>query len=64
MIIIKLDTKNFIEIPASRIAIAPDMAMSKAVPKSGCFIIIRTGARTTMLATRMYVNFGGRGLSE
>ena len=48
MIIIKLDTKNFIEIPARRIAIAPDMAISRAVPKSGCFIIIKTGAKTTI----------------
>ena len=45
--------KTFNEIPASSIAIPPDIAISNEVPRSGCLIIKNTGINIIIAAVNM-----------
>ena len=49
--------------PAKSIATAPDIPINNDVPRSGCFIINITGITAISIAMKIYLVFGGRGLS-
>ena len=54
--------KNFRDMPANSMAIAPDIPISNAVPKSGCLMINNTGTITIAIAINIYLVLGGSGL--
>ena len=50
--------------PAIKITEKPATATSKAVPRSGCWAIKKTGVAIIIQAMRILRNFGGKNLLE
>ena len=51
-------------IPAKSIAMAPDIPINRAVPRSGCLIIKITGIKAINIATNIYLTLVFNCLSE
>ena len=51
-------------IPDKNIAMMPELVMSIAVPRSGCFAISTDGTIIIITATKRFFNLGGNALSE